>query len=282
MNPSLDSVWAKVHHAKEHRDALNRYISETFADEANQPVVGARFEPESGEYVKYISRMPDLERFLLEVGLRVGDTIHNLRCALDHLVVQLALLRKGTLTPKEARQLQFPITDTPEKFAERRGRYLRRVAPAQRTIIEQFQPYDTRTSTGLPDAYAGPWIHPLRLLRELSNEDKRRVIVAVLDPGSYRAGGRTGTGAFADLMAIADRMEGGTSIPAQRLELGTVVERGQVRGDVRPLDAEVDSHMTPAVCLSENRPVIEALDRIAAFVIHVIHELEPLFQRATS
>ena len=38
--------------------------------------------------------------------------MHNLRCALDHLVYPLALSHKdGDLTPQQARLLQLPIVD---------------------------------------------------------------------------------------------------------------------------------------------------------------------------
>lgn len=278
MTPSLAGILSKVRHAREHRDALDRYISETFTDEANRPVIGAKFEPESGDYVKYVSRMPDLEPFLLEVGLRVGDTVHDLRSALDHLMIQLALLHKPGLTPKQARSIQFPIADTPDDFAKQRRHYLRHIDHAHRTVFESFQPYDSRTRSGLADTYTGPWIHPLRLLRDLSNEDKHRVIItAAFNPGSYSSRGTTGTGALVGLLTIMDRLDGRVFTPAERLELGAILERGRAAGNVRPPDVEVDGDMTPAVCLPERRPVIQAIDRITAFVVHVIRQFESLF-----
>jgi len=278
--PPLKGVWGKIRRAKVHRDALDVYITETFADEANRPLVGAKLEPESGDYIHYISRMPDLEPFLLEVGLRFGDAIHNLRSALNHLVMQLALLpkRKRTITPGQTLSIEFPINVSCGSFDKDWKRCCRHVDPAQRATFEKFQPYDTRTSTGLPDTYVGPWVHPLRLLRDFSNQDKHRVIVAtVLNPGSYSARGRTGTGAFVSLMHVVDRLQGRTFIRPERLELGTVILRGSAPGGMRPADVEVDGDMTPDVCLSEFRPVVQTLDRISAFVIHVVREFEPLF-----
>jgi hypothetical protein len=171
--------------------------------------------------------MPDFEPFLLEVALRVGDVINNLRSALDHLVMQLSLLHKGTITREQACHIEFPISYSCRSFDKDWKRCCLYVSSAQRATFEKFQPYDSRTSTGSPDTYVGPWIHPLRLLRELSNEDKHRVIVAaILDPGSYSARGYTGTGAYLSLMNFVDGLEGRTFTRPQRLELGTVIMRG--------------------------------------------------------
>ena len=129
--PPLKGVWGKLRRAKVHRDALDVYITETFADEANRPLVGAKLEPESGDYIHYISRMPDLEPFLLEVGLRFGDAIHNLRSALNHLVMQLALLpkRKRTITPGQTLSIEFPINVSCGSFDKDWKRCCRHVDP---------------------------------------------------------------------------------------------------------------------------------------------------------
>jgi hypothetical protein len=43
----------------------------------------------------------------LRLGVLMGDIVHNIRCALDHLVWQLALTR----TPTPHSKPQFPILD---------------------------------------------------------------------------------------------------------------------------------------------------------------------------
>jgi hypothetical protein len=109
-----------------------------------------------------------------EIGLIVGDAIHNLRSALDHLTLQLALYgaigANATLTAKEEIGIQFPIVLTEDEFKQqlRRGR-LRHVRNDARAAIEGAQPYKTLPLT--------PGLAPLAILNRLDNADKHRTLV---------------------------------------------------------------------------------------------------------
>ena len=72
--PSFDSVWAKVERAKEHGEALERHITETFEVKENCPRVGAKFDPERGKNVVFISERPDLSDFFERTSLILGKT----------------------------------------------------------------------------------------------------------------------------------------------------------------------------------------------------------------
>jgi hypothetical protein len=75
-------------------------------------------------------------------SILIGETIYNLRAALDYLVFDLAILdsggpRKGT---------QFPIDDTKDVFTGHRGRFLKGLSTKHIAQIEALQPYnDTYT-----------------------------------------------------------------------------------------------------------------------------------------
>ncbi|MBI4261368.1 MAG: hypothetical protein HY658_12475, partial [Actinobacteria bacterium] len=99
------------------------------------------------------------------LSLVLGDALHNYRSALDHLVFQLALMgRDGGDAPEGT---QFVIRDTPEAFEKAKARgYLDGVAQQHQDMIESVQPYRS----------ADPALHPLGLLRDLSNVDKHRII----------------------------------------------------------------------------------------------------------
>jgi len=101
--------------------------------------------------------------------LIVGDCIHNLRSALDHLIYQLAIL--NGCGAKGARNTLFPICITPGDFADISKR---KVAPfvsgAALAEIEDIQPYRT---TNMPDAA------PLWHLAQIDNADKHRVLVVL-------------------------------------------------------------------------------------------------------
>ena len=173
---SLSSCWAKIERAREHREVLEAYIATTFAVEGNRPRQGLKFDAESGHHILYVNAMPELGSFLERVAIMVGDVIHNLRCALDHLVFQLAILNTEGHVQRPW-VVQFVIEDSPEDFAKVKWR-LAEVSDDNRNMIEHFQPY--RGRSGRPDRWSGPYVHQLALLKHLSNTDKHRFLSPVL------------------------------------------------------------------------------------------------------
>lgn len=91
----------------------------------------------------------------------VGDILHNLRCALDHLAWQLVLACGGEPTKNTAFPilLQKPDYETPDIPPG--------ITHGFRQRIDQVQPY----SSGVPD---------LRILRHLNNVDKHRELLPVV------------------------------------------------------------------------------------------------------
>lgn len=107
-------------------------------------------------------------------AILIGEYIHNLRSALDHLVYELVRLETGHPPPLLGRT-QFPIFDREfdeKKPGKRKGFHsgakpmLVGVGDTARALIEREQPYKTgeRQSS------------PLWHLHELSNWDKHRTI----------------------------------------------------------------------------------------------------------
>jgi hypothetical protein len=100
-------------------------------------------------------------------GVVVGDVCHNLRSALDHLVV-------ATIPPGQAhRRHQFPIFDSDQSWnsefgGKRRDKMLDFVDPARVSLIEEVQPYKP---TG---------VARLSVLERFSNADKHRLIHAAV------------------------------------------------------------------------------------------------------
>ena len=114
-----------------------------------------------------------------DLGLVVGDYVHNLRSALDHLAWEL--VRNGSMkkgSKHKMKQVQFPIysigrsTQSNKKtFASEIGKNLPGVSREQTRIAKAYQPY-----------HHGRW--HLGALATLSNRDKHRV----LTPTSLVAG----------------------------------------------------------------------------------------------
>jgi hypothetical protein len=108
----------------------------------------------------------------IEWSIIVGDFVHNLRSALDHLAC--------LLVPKPGRATAWPIYDDREDFdcAVRLAAKRKRRGPLTGLdpdgvafkFIELAQPYN---------GDHGAHFHPLHNLAALSNEDKHRAILAV-------------------------------------------------------------------------------------------------------
>jgi hypothetical protein len=113
------------------------------------------------------------------VSVLLGEIVYNLRSALDYLAFELARHDSGQIQENT----QFPIDDTPEKFARSITTRLRGVSSAHVLLIEKLQPY-----TGCN------WTE---VLRDISNPDKHRQLTArgssfsvtVLKEGAMLPGG---------------------------------------------------------------------------------------------
>jgi hypothetical protein len=114
-----------------------------------------------------ISRLPV---FSTGIGLLIGEIVHNLRSALDHLAWHLVpptRLRK--LSVRAAEAVYFPMARTQKGYWNGVNRLLPGTTNDQRAFIEQYQPYH-RSAAG----------RAMRTLRTLSNTDKHRIIVPAL------------------------------------------------------------------------------------------------------
>lgn len=71
------------------------------------------------------------------ISLIIGDAIHNLRCALDHLAV--ALVKDTGATP--SRSTYFPISDSPGKYATTAPGQIQGISIADKKRIDGLKPY---------------------------------------------------------------------------------------------------------------------------------------------
>jgi hypothetical protein len=111
------------------------------------------------EFVPMLHRSPPLR-----LGVILGDMVHNLRSALDHLVWQ-AVLRNGG---RPNRSHQFPICDDEKDWNDACNRVLRGLDAVDAEAVRDAQPFNVVMK---PAA--------LSRLREISNEDKHRVVTPV-------------------------------------------------------------------------------------------------------
>lgn len=164
MSLNLESVNAKLQRAEQHTQALQDEIvpwlkMDTYA-------ISPQINADSTRYsliAHLVGKEPPLQRWTL----MAGDSLHNMRCALDHLVYAIAVHESGTTPPPDENRLMFPITDTAAKFNESAQRTIRNVSVSVRDAIEAVQPYN-RPHPKLPP--------PLAILRDLENIDKHRLL----------------------------------------------------------------------------------------------------------
>lgn len=271
MPSPLDGCRLKVGRAKEHRDALEKYEGETFAVESNRPRLGIKLDPHSGDYVHFINYMPDLEGFLDRCSLILGDTVHNLRSALDRLAYQLALLNTGGNLQKPDR-IQFPICDSIEAFTGAKRNWLGEIDPEHVAIMERFQGYH-RVDGGQA---IGPYFHPLSKLRDLTNVDKHRLPINLLIPMDSIANVSAKT-VESFVMGVVGQVLSVGSFKPPIAELGAEVMRS--KSPAPPSQAEMDmaGYVSPNIAIEGKNNAVGAVDKIAAMVDKVIREFEPVF-----
>jgi len=166
----LSSCWAKVHQANRHRQTLKGKLGEfvwdeapIFRDKTNRVGIVAKLDPKTTPevHVVRIATIPD--KLLALLAMEVGDAVHNLRTALDHLAWQLALERYAGRPPSKPEEVYFPIAESATKF-----KGLRTIAhfdPARTKRLRLLQPYNS------PDGRV------IRALHKLDIRDKHRLLI---------------------------------------------------------------------------------------------------------
>jgi hypothetical protein len=157
----LSGCQSKLAHAREHINALATEIDRACGPGSYSIPLTRRYEPAVNAVVYRIGTIVDIPD---QWALMVGDAIHDMRGALDHLMYQLAIVALGrTPTERENKSIQFPEIRRLKDF-NGRG-FLTHVRRADVNALKPFQPYK-RLKKGQ--------LHPLPKLIRLSNIDKHR------------------------------------------------------------------------------------------------------------
>jgi hypothetical protein len=187
------------------------------------------------------------------IGVLVGETIYNLRSALDYLVSDLALLDSGS----EQRGTQFPIVDSVQGWRSsvypKNGRlsYLTGVSRKHIAAIKRCQP--CRGFGGRRKLW---W---LAKLRDISNSDKHRqwTVIVGMVVGSIK----WKHGPVGSFGAVAH---------------GQIYRAETTMGGA--VDVHVDGQLTPFIALDDGAPVIQALQQFIARVTDVLDAFKPEFE----
>jgi len=264
--PSFTGCWAKVIRSKEQRDSLDAYIRETLKAKANCPRFLVKFESHTREYVFFLDYVPDLHGFFDAVSVRLGEIVHNLRSALDHLVFQLALWNTNGSVQKDW-IVQFPITDNCGEFAKAKIKHLKEVHTKHAALIERFQGYHRIHSIR--------GSNPLAILRDFSNMDKHRLLLSVIIPWGAIEVSVNDQPIL--LMDAFRKMFFRKSLKLRPIKLGTEITRMKINNGMSEKEMYVTGYVIPQVMLSKRRPIITAVDRMQSVVVKLIRECEQLF-----
>jgi hypothetical protein len=162
--PSLDDARARIDRAKQHIASLKHEITAVLPPDRTivSAVAGPAFVSGS---VQYITSPPIL-------AILIGETVYNLRSALDYLVYELVYLDTGR--PKHG--TKFLIEDTTQKWnshvptaqtppEKRRKMWLHGLTAAHQAALKRLQP-----------CFGCKWT---KTLRDISNPDKHRHLTLV-------------------------------------------------------------------------------------------------------
>jgi hypothetical protein len=164
-SPKLSNVRDKIDRAIHHLDGIDEALKVVLGTETNtQLPIGYEFDRDRKQLIINLTKCQPIDPAL---PLMIGDCIHNLRSALDHLVYRLALENK--VSQVAANKTFFPIYLKKPKFDERVERLLKPFISASAFAeIEKSQPYS---------AYDVPEEADIWILSQLDIIDKHRLLI---------------------------------------------------------------------------------------------------------
>jgi hypothetical protein len=161
----LASVRAKIDRAQFHFNKINTALNLVLGTKPETKTVTSKIDSQGKEIVLCI---PKAEPIPPTLPLIIGDCVHNLRSALDHLVYQLAV-RNGSCPSVFADKIFFPIYLNPSEFNNRPEKLVKPfISGTAFTEIEKSQPYA---------AYDSPEESDIWILHKLDIIDKHRLLI---------------------------------------------------------------------------------------------------------
>jgi hypothetical protein len=160
LNLDLSGSRAKVARANQHLEILKAELKAIYGE--RNPYTVRLDRHSDGRTYSLVLRAGELPQ---HPGLILGDAIHNLRCALDYIIVALVEKSGASLTAAH----QFPIFDDQGEYEAKAPRMLNGIRVGL-DIIESLQPFHQEK----------PRHDEFFAVGYFSNADKHRIIASVL------------------------------------------------------------------------------------------------------
>lgn len=183
----------KIARAQKHFDELKSALAGFF--ETNPYAVICKTDSKTGQKTYFIKIEQSIPG---EIGVVVGDVVHNLRSALDQIVCCLFKCNGKQISGSNG----LPVATSRERFRETRVGKLKNLSPKATRFINRLKPYDGGNSS-------------LFLLAELDNLDKHNQIVPV-------ASGKATIQTWVGMPSLFVSPEGGLAIGNPPIEEGYV------------------------------------------------------------
>ena len=131
----LAGVWIKIDRAKHHLECLERAISDYTTGDPSEIFFDTEAQPGEKLYrFKFKRPIP------VEWSSLIGDTIHNLRSALDMLATVL-VIQGGKTSNSAIKETYFPIASTQQDFENLLVKRLHYATDAVRQFVRNLKPY---------------------------------------------------------------------------------------------------------------------------------------------
>lgn len=255
MIPSLDGVCLKLQRAYQQIELLKGEIDAFLHERPYEPTLQLDRVPgeTNPRYIHIFTiRITERRRCPPEWGVILGEIVHDIRSALDHLIWQLVIYATDK-PPAENDKTQFPIFLTAARFQSNRSSMLKGVSKKAASLIESFQPFATGENTS----------SPLWHLNQLSNIDKHRVI--------HLAGGSVHTYNFSfPPLANPARVERQELRECGAFEHNAVLMKGRIYSDLPPFDSDqvkMNAEMSFEVVFDQRTPLVAGWSVIRTLIV---------------
>lgn len=250
MSDPLVGVRAKLDRAEDHFAALTAQVSAFLDDEPYG--VKEHLDAETGGYSLSIEIRKEPPPLLSVI---VGDLVHNLRSALDHLAWQLVLANGKTPTGST----QFPIfSQQPASDSELR-RWSARVKGMSPEVVEQIAAIQPYTVGDNARAYG------LAILNAFSNGDKHKLPLACVAAIAKHDSGTAGVAAVRDVEIVEAHIATG-----QPLSDGDFIAWGRVNVTGPRPQTEVRGKHPVEMAFGDRHARLEGLGELCAHTRAVV------------